>query len=194
MLAISGLRENRVRAIAEQVTKEGHPAWLANVNSFDQMVITGTTAALDRCRELAGAMGARKAGRLSVAVPSHAPILKPVSAELQQLLSGLPERKLTAMYIMITTARPAQTMADVLADLAMSVSQTVRWRDVFGVIAERGTRFVLQLPPGRVLVGLAQSDEKELGNSRADVRAMSETGLADSAFLVRRAAGLSQTR
>jgi malonate decarboxylase epsilon subunit len=194
MLAISGLRESRVRAIAEQVTKEGHPAWLANVNSFDQMVITGTTAALDRCRELVGAMGARKAGRLSVAVPSHAPILKPVSAELQQLLSGLPERKLTAMYIMITTARPAQTMADVLADLAMSVSQTVRWRDVFGVIAERGTRFVLQLPPGRVLVGLAQSDEKEFGDSRTDVRAMSDTGLADSAFLVRRAAGLSQTR
>jgi hypothetical protein len=33
----------------------------------------------------------------------------------------------------------------VLDDLALSVSQTVRWRDVFGVFAERGIRFVLQL-------------------------------------------------
>jgi malonate decarboxylase epsilon subunit len=80
-------------------------------------------------------------------VPSHAPILKPVSTELQGLLPGLAERELTAVRLMITTARPALTMADVLDDLAMSVSQTVRWRDVSGVIAERGTRFVLQLPP-----------------------------------------------
>jgi malonate decarboxylase epsilon subunit len=193
MVAISGLREAKVRAIAEQVTEEGHPAWLANVNSLDQMVVTGTTAALDRCRELARAMGARKAERLGVAVPSHAPILKPVSAELQGLLSGVPERELTAMYLMISTARPARTMADVLDDLAMSVSQTVRWRDVFGVIAERGTRFVLQLPPGRVLVGLAKSDEESRGDSRVDVRAMGDTGLADSAFLVRRAAGPRRT-
>ena len=56
MLAISGLREGKVRAIAEQATEEGYPAWLANVDSFGQMVITGTTAALDRCRELARAM------------------------------------------------------------------------------------------------------------------------------------------
>jgi malonate decarboxylase epsilon subunit len=189
MLAISGLGEAGVGAIAEQATQEGHPAWLANVNSFDQMVVTGTTAALDRCSELARAVGARQAKRLSVAVPSHAPILKPVSAELQGLLSGLPERELTAMYIMISTARPARTMADVLDDLAMSVSQTVRWRDVFGVIAERGTRFVLQLPPGRVLVGLALSDEKSRDDSRVEVRAMSDTGLADSALLVRRGRG-----
>ena len=98
------------------------------------------------------------------------------------------------MYIMISTARPAQTMADVLDDLAMSVSQTVRWRDVTGVLAERGTRFVLQLPPGRVPVRLAESDEESRGDSRVDVRAMSDTGLADSAFLVRRAAGKTRLR
>jgi malonate decarboxylase epsilon subunit len=193
MLAISGLGESGVRTIVQRVTEEGHPAWLANVNSFDQMVITGTSAAVDRCGELARTMGAHQAERLNVAVPSHAPVLEPVSAELRGLLSGLPERKLTATYIMISTARPARTMADVVDDLAMSVSQTVRWRDVFGVIAERGTRFILQLPPGHVLVGLAKSDEESLGDSRVDVRAMADTGLADSVFLVQRAAGPSQT-
>jgi hypothetical protein len=67
----------------------------------------------------------------------------------------------------------------------------VRWRDVFGVIAERGarTRFVLQLPPGHVLVGLAHADQESRGGSGVDVRAMTDTGLADSAFLVRRAPG-----
>ena len=48
MLAVSGLREEELGKIAEQVTAEGHPAWLANVNSIDQMVLTGTNAALDK--------------------------------------------------------------------------------------------------------------------------------------------------
>jgi malonate decarboxylase epsilon subunit len=119
-------------------------------------------------------------------VPSHAPILEPVSAELRSLLSGLPARPLAARYVTISTARPATTSAEVLDDLAVSVSRTVRWRDAFGVITELGTRFVLQLPPGRVLVDLARSDLESSGVSRVAVRAMSDDRLADSVYRVRR--------
>jgi len=189
MLAVSGLREAEVRKIAEQVTAEGHPAWLANINSIDQMVLTGTNAALDRGRELARARGARRADRLEVAVPSHAPILEPVSAELRSLLCGRAARPLTARYVTISTARPATTSADVLEDLTVSVSRTLRWRDAFGVITELGTRLVLQLPPGRVLVDLAQSDLESTGATRVDVRAMSDDRLEDSVYRVRRAQG-----
>jgi malonate decarboxylase epsilon subunit len=189
MLAVSGLREEELGKIAEQVTAEGHPAWLANVNSIDQMVLTGTNAALDRGRELARARGARRADRLEVAVPSHAPILEPVSAELRSLLCGRATRPLTARYVTISTARPATTSADVLDDLTVSVSRTLRWRDAFGVITELGTRFVLQLPPGRVLVDLAQSDLESTGATRVDVRAMSDGRLEDSVYRVRRAQG-----
>ena len=189
MLAVSGLREAEVRTIADQVTAEGHPAWLANVNSADQMVLTGTDTALDRCRALARARGARRAGRLDVGVPSHAPILEPVSAGLRSLLSGWPGRPLTARYITISAARPAATSAEILNDLAVSVCGTVRWRDAFGVITELGTRFVLQLPPGRVLVDLARSDLQSSGVTRVDVRAMSDGRLEDSVHRVRAAAG-----
>jgi malonate decarboxylase epsilon subunit len=189
MLAVSGLREEELGKIAEQVTAEGHPAWLANVNSIDQMVLTGTNAALDRGRELARARGARRTDRLEVAVPSHAPILEPVSAELRSLLCGRATRPLTARYVTISTARPATTSADVLDDLTVSVSRTLRWRDAFGVITELGTRFVLQLPPGRVLVDLAQSDLESTGATRVDVRAMSDDRLEDSVYRVRRAQG-----
>ena len=171
MLAVSGLREEELGKIAEQVTAEGHPAWLANVNSIDQMVLTGTNAALDRGRELARARGARRADRL------------------EAVLCGRATRPLTARYVTISTARPATTSADVLDDLTVSVSRTLRWRDAFGVITELGTRFVLQLPPGRVLVDLAQSDLESTGATRVDVRAMSDDRLEDSVYRVRRAQG-----
>jgi malonate decarboxylase epsilon subunit len=155
----------------------------------DQMVLTGTETALDRCRALARAGGARRAGRLDVAVPSHAPILEPVSTELRSLLAGYPTRPPAARYVTISTARPAATSAEVLNDLAVSVCRTVRWRDAFGVITELGTRFVLQLPPGRVLADLARSDLASSGVTRVDVRAMSDGRLEDSVHRVRAAAG-----
>jgi malonate decarboxylase epsilon subunit len=192
MLAISGLREAEVRAITEQVTFEGHPAWIANVNSTDQMVLSGTAAALDRGRELAQAWGARRAGRLKVAVPSHAPVLEPVTDELRTLLSRLPDRPLTARYITISTARPAVTRAEIIDDLAVSVSRTVRWRDAFGVITELGARFVLQLPPGRVLADLARSDLKTSAVDRVDVRAMSDDPLETSVYRIRHMAARAQ--
>jgi hypothetical protein len=58
---------------------------------------------------------------------------------------------------------------------------------VFGVVAELGTPFVLQLPPGRVLVGLAKSDLVATGVNGVDVRAMSDERLEDCAYRVRRA-------
>jgi malonate decarboxylase epsilon subunit len=183
MLALSGLRESTVRTITEQVSG----TWLANINSYDQIVLAGEAAALDQARSLAARLGASRADRLAVVVPSHGPALAPVTASLRELLSGIPPRKLTARYIMISTARPARTSADVLDDLAVSVSRTVRWRDVVGVIGELGTRFILQLPPGHVLVRLAQSDLARYGsNAGVEVRAMSEARLDDSVARVRR--------
>ena len=187
MLAVSGLGEVQVKKLAEQATNPSEPAWLANVNSIDQMVLTGTDAALDRVAELAPAAGAHRVQRLKVVTPSHAPILGPVSDELRAVLAEIPERNLVATYVSISRARPARTSSDVLDDLAQSVSRTVRWRDAFGVIVELGTTFVLQLPPGRVLVGLAKSDLAATGVSGVDVRAMSEERLEDCAYRVRRA-------
>jgi len=135
------LREAEVRKIAEQVTAEGYPAWLANVNSADQMVLTGTAAALERGRELARAGGARRAGRLDVAVPSHAPILEPVSAELRSLLAGCPARPLAARYVTISTARPATTSTEILDDLAhdeASYGATMRTQLIAGLSARPG--------------------------------------------------------
>ena len=187
MLAVSGLGEVQARKLAQQATEEGKPVWLANVNSFDQMVLTGTDAALDRIDELARAAGAHRAQRLPVATPSHAPILEPVSEELRSVLADIPERPLVARYVTISRAQPARTSADVLEDLAVSVSRTVRWRDAFGVMTELGARLVLQLPPGRVLVGLAKSDLVATGVTGIDVRAMSGERLEDCAYRVRRA-------
>ncbi len=187
MLAISGLGEIQVDQIAEQATGEGKPVWLANVNSFDQMVVTGTDPALARVDELAHAAGAHRTRRISIAGPSHAPILEPVSDELRSVLADLPERTLTARYVTISDARPARDRSEVLEDLAVSVSRPVRWRDTVGVVAELGARFLLQLPPGRVLVDLARATLGTAHAATIDARAMSEQRLDDCAHRIRHA-------
>jgi malonate decarboxylase epsilon subunit len=188
MVAVSGVREAEARRIAEVITGEGAPVWLANINNNSQMVFTGADDALGRAVELARIRGAQQIRPLAVPVPSHAPILEPVSAELRSLLERVPRRKMRATYVSISRARPTRDSEEVLEDLAVSVSRTVRWRDVFGVITELGTHLVLQLPPGHTLVHLALSDQRVGVGEGVSVRAMGEDRFDDCVDRVRRAA------
>jgi hypothetical protein len=77
---------------------------------------------------------------------------------------------------------PAKTSTEVIEDLAVSVSHILRWRNVFGIIIELGNPFVLQRPPDRTLVGLAQPELSTNGIGGADVRAMSEERLDDCVY------------
>lgn len=129
MVAISGLREAEVRRLTERATKDGMPVWLANVNSADQMVVAGESAALGCAVELARTAGARRAQRLAVTVPSHAPILGPVTAELRSTLKKVPHRALRATYVMISGARPARTSANGIAGVDVRAMSEERLDD-----------------------------------------------------------------
>jgi malonate decarboxylase epsilon subunit len=188
MLAVMGLSQTKVREIVKQVSSKCEPLWLANVNTYDQMVLTGTLSALDRAAAVAEIRGALRTQRLDVPIASHGPLLAPVAAELCEILNDLPRRPLDGDYIMISSAKRARGAEDVLQDLAMSVALPVLWRDTFGVMIELGAEFVLQLPPGHALVSMANSSLALSGSDGVEVRAMSEERLSDCVYRIMRSA------
>jgi malonate decarboxylase epsilon subunit len=184
MLAVMGLTRPELDRLITESADGQEQVWIANVNSFDQMVVTGANAALQQIADLAGGRGARTE-RLQVAVPSHAPILEPVTRELRSLLRLVPIRPLVASYVTTSSARRARDAGEVLEDLAVSVSQTVRWRDAFRLITKLGADLVVEVPPGHALVGLAKSIGNSAPPGHLGLIAMSETPFAECAHLIR---------
>ena len=90
MAAIIGLNDDPIIHICEQVSSElGQPVEAVNFNSPGQVVIAGTTAAVNKAMELLLEEGAKRALPLPVGVPSHSSLMKTAADELAVYLKDV---------------------------------------------------------------------------------------------------------
>src|SRR6478609_7224065 len=88
MAAILGMDLEKVTAVCTDAA-QGEVCEPANINSAEQIVISGHTAAVERATKVASERGAKRAIMLSVSAPFHCPLMKPaqdrLAADLQSL-------------------------------------------------------------------------------------------------------------
>jgi len=103
---------------------------------------------MERMLEIARVVGARKAERLQVSVPSHCPLLEPVAVALRATLVGMKLEQPRLIYVGNVKARALRTATAVAEDLASNIAHAVRWHDATTVLKELGCRLFLEMPPG----------------------------------------------
>ena len=156
LAAIVGLTEAQVAALVDQAHTTETPVFVGNINGPRQLVIAGSDAGMAKVLEAAQRSGARKAERLQVSVPSHCPLLEPVAVALRATLAGVTLGQPKLIYVGNVKARALRTATAVAEDLANNIAHGVRWYDATTVLEELGCRLFLEMPPGRVLTGLAR--------------------------------------
>ena len=88
MAAILGMSLDRVREIAQE-TAQGGICQAANINSPEQIVISGHAGAVARAVQLATERGAKKAVSLPVSAPFHCALMQPAQDRLAADLKAL---------------------------------------------------------------------------------------------------------
>src|SRR4029077_5981871 len=88
MAAILGMELEKVSAVCADAA-QGEVCEPANINSSEQVVISGNTAAVERAAKLASERGAKRAVMLSVSAPFHCSLMKPAQDRLAVDLSAL---------------------------------------------------------------------------------------------------------
>lgn len=156
MSAILGLDQAQLDALILMVRREHPPLYLANVNAERQLVVAGSEAALAALAERARAAGASAAKRLAVSVPSHCALLDEPAARLAEAFAGIRLRRPRVPYLSSSRARLVAEPAALADDLAGNMARRVEWLATLRSAYERGARLHLELPPGRVLSGLAR--------------------------------------
>ncbi|WP_225772268.1 malonate decarboxylase subunit epsilon [Inquilinus sp. Marseille-Q2685] len=182
MVAVTGLPQRRVEAIVGAIHGAAAPLYLANLNGPAEFVLSGADAALDRAIEAARQAGARRAERLAVAVPSHAPLMDRAAATLTAEAEAVP---IAAPRIAMIGNRRARMLRDadaVREELATNLAHPVRWSDSVALMAEHGATVFLEMPPGDVLTRLAASEHPGLTG-----RALDGLSLAGARALAARA-------
>jgi [acyl-carrier-protein] S-malonyltransferase len=126
----------------------------ANINSPDQIVISGSKPAVERAAELAKQRGAKKAIMLPVSAPFHSALMQPAQDRLAPDLNAL---TFLNMSVPVVTNVDAEVVSDPVKArdaLIRQVSGAVQWERCMRVLIERGISTFIEVGPGKVLCGL----------------------------------------
>jgi [acyl-carrier-protein] S-malonyltransferase len=172
MAAILGMNLDKVTAICADVAN-GEVCGAANINSPQQIVISGHTAAVERATKLADERGAKRAKLLPVSAPFHCSLMKPaqdhLSIDLQSLTFQDPNVPVLC-NVDATLVTAAQSSRDALI---RQVTGSVKWdQSIRGLIAQGVDTFV-EVGPGKVLFGLM----RQIDRSKTAVNVEDEASL-----------------
>ncbi len=153
MAAILGMSLDRVREIAQE-TAQGEICQAANINSPEQIVISGHAGAVARAVQLATERGAKKAVSLPVSAPFHCALMQPAQDRLAADLKALTFQDPNCPAICNVDAAPMTSAEPARDALIRQVTGTVRWDESVRRLIEAGTNLLIEVGPGKVLWGL----------------------------------------
>ena len=162
MAAILGLDDVQIVAACAQAA-QGDVVEAVNFNSPGQVVIAGSAAAIDRAIQVATEMGAKKAIKLSVSVPSHCALMKPAAEKLAVRLVATPFSPAQIPVLHNVDAATRDTVDSTRSALEQQLYRPVRWVDtILGLQGQYAATAAVEFGPGKVLVGLNKRIDRKL--------------------------------
>ena len=161
MAALLGLDDDAVRALCAE-NAAGDVLEAVNFNSPGQVVIAGSSAAVDRAVEAAKEAGAKRAVKLAVSAPSHCALMKPAAEKLAAELAGIEVAKPEIPVIHNADVAAYDDPAAIRGALVRQLYQPVRWVESVQHIAAQGVGAMVECGPGKVLAGLNRRIDKKI--------------------------------
>src|SRR5579862_1862869 len=159
MSAILGMELEKVVAICRDAAND-EVCEPANINSAEQIVISGHTAAVERATRLADERGAKRAKILPVSAPFHCSLMKPAQDRLAIDLNALTFRDPNvpvACNVDAVLLTEAVTSRDALV---RQVTGSVKWEQSMRLLSTHGVQTFIEVGPGKVLSGLLRQIDK----------------------------------
>lgn len=165
MAALIRLPEGKLISVLAQAA-QNEIVSAANLNSPDQVVIAGHTAAVTRAVELAKAAGARRAVLLPVSAPFHCALMRPAQKRLREDLDATTFRDLSCPLVNNWQACEIRTGAEAREGLYQQVPHAVRWLDSIRRLAAQGVGRFIEVGAGSALTGLLRAIDPSLTGLR----------------------------
>ncbi len=128
----------------------------ANLNSPEQIVISGAREAVARAVELCNGAGAKRTVILNVSAPFHCALMQPAQDKLANTLEGITLADPAFPVACNVDARLLTRPADIRDCLIRQVTGPVRWVECIELLIAQGVTQLIEIGPGRVLTGLTR--------------------------------------
>jgi [acyl-carrier-protein] S-malonyltransferase len=172
MAAILGLSPDKVSEIANDAA-QGEVCQPANVNSPEQVVVSGHAGAVERAIKLATERGAKKAVRLPVSAPFHCSLMQPAQDRLAADLGALSFQNPSRPVVCNVDASVVDSAEASRDALIRQVTGAVKWEPSVRLLINKGVSLFIEVGPGKVLWGLM----RQIDRSKTSVTVGDEASL-----------------
>ena len=154
MAAVIGLTPEKLKGLVHPLAKEG-PLALANFNTPEQTVISGSPEMVARAGNLAKAEGARVVP-LKVSGAWHSPLMMGANADFAAFMETLNFQTPTLPLYLNATAAPETNPGILRAAMGAQLTSPVRWAELILNLKAAGVDTWVEVGPKNVLKGLVR--------------------------------------
>jgi [acyl-carrier-protein] S-malonyltransferase len=154
MAAVIGLPPDKLEETLKSLLAEG-PLALANFNTLEQTVISGTKEMVTRAGEAAKAAGARVVP-LKVSGAWHSPLMADASADFTAFLATLTFKNPRLPIYLNATAQPEADPESLRQAMSRQLTSPVRWAELILSLQKSGVDTWVEVGPKNVLKGLVR--------------------------------------
>ncbi|MDD4953678.1 MAG: ACP S-malonyltransferase [Candidatus Omnitrophica bacterium] len=129
-------------------------AEIANINAPGQIVISGSTIALDTASKMASEAGAKRVIPLEVSGGFHSSLMFEASGELKKRLHDTLISAPIVPVVSNYTASAQYKTVQIEENLVFQMHKPVRWEESMKFILSQGVKDFIEFGPGKVLKGL----------------------------------------
>jgi [acyl-carrier-protein] S-malonyltransferase len=156
MVALMGPVRDKVEEACRAVSKGDYVASPANLNSPDQLVLSGDANALKEVVERLKGEGYKKAIFLNVSGPFHSPLMRPAAEKLKEELSGVALAPMSVPVVCNVDAMPNNDVAKVPDTLYRQMFSPVQWENTIRNMIGAGIELFLEVGPQKVLTNITK--------------------------------------
>jgi len=161
MAAIMGLSPSDVTEICKKAAEKDVVS-PANVNSPEQIAISGRAAAVKRAVEIASQSGAKRAVMLPVSAPFHCALMEPAQKRLEPELRAEAFGALRFPVITNVDAEAITSGEEARDALIRQVTAPVLWVESVREMIDSGVNVFVEVGPGKVLTGLLRQIDRSV--------------------------------
>lgn len=158
MAAVSKLSQSTIAEICEEISEDNKTVVISNINSGNQIVISGHLTAVNQAMDRMKKMGALTT-LLPVSASFHSPLMVEAGKQLEEELGRYTYHDLKIPVISNVNAQFYQGKECIIENLCKQIVEPVQWQKTMLLLKQQSIGMVFELGTKEVLKNLAKENE-----------------------------------
>jgi [acyl-carrier-protein] S-malonyltransferase len=162
MVALIGADMGKIEPVLKEISQGDYVAVPANLNSKEQVVLSGNMETLKEAVDKLKGIGYKKAVFLNVSGPFHSPLMREAADRLKDELGKIPAGYAESPVVCNVDACPEQDNHAISDKLYRQMFSPVLWESSIKRMAKEGVEVFLEVGPLKVLSNLIKRIEPDI--------------------------------